>query len=160
MFKNHTVGVVIPAFNESKLIGKVIETIPDYVDSIIVVDDFSQDDTCDIVKNYQLKLGDRLHLIEHKTNQGVGGAIATGYKWCRDQGMDITQINMLELDSKLLAAGQKFYGAWSEAVRTAGFNYSEIKAKRRDIKRRKKSAEEALKNRKVFIIRDGLPVSD
>ena len=92
MFKNHTVGVVIPAFNESKLIGKVIETIPDYVDSIIVVDDFSQDDTCDIVKNYQLKLGDRLHLIEHKTNQGVGGAIATGYKWCRDQGMDITAV--------------------------------------------------------------------
>ena len=29
MYKNHTVGVVIPAYNESKLIGKVIETMPE-----------------------------------------------------------------------------------------------------------------------------------
>jgi glycosyltransferase involved in cell wall biosynthesis len=33
-------------------------------------------------------MGERLHLIRHETNRGVGGAIATGYKWCRDRGID------------------------------------------------------------------------
>ena len=31
-------------------------------------------------------------LLEHKTNQGVGGAIATGYKWCRDHEMDVAVV--------------------------------------------------------------------
>ena len=33
---------------------------------------------------------DRIIVIRHKTNLGVGGAIATGYKWCRDQEIDLT----------------------------------------------------------------------
>ena len=62
------------------------------MDSIIVVDDCSQDDTSDIVKKYQSNMGGRLHLVEHSVNQGVGGAIATGYKWCRDQEIDIAVV--------------------------------------------------------------------
>jgi glycosyltransferase involved in cell wall biosynthesis len=92
MYKNHTVGVVIPAYNEINLIGKVIETLPEWVDSIIVVDDCSQDDTREVVKGYQTNLGDRLYLLEHEVNVGVGGAIATGYKWCRDHDMDIAVV--------------------------------------------------------------------
>jgi hypothetical protein len=30
------------------------------------------------------KMGEWPHLIRHETNQGVGGAIATVYEWCRD----------------------------------------------------------------------------
>ena len=74
MYKNHTVRVVIPAYNESKLIGKVIETVPDQVDSIIVVDDCSPDDTSNIVKKYQSNMSGRLRLVEHSVNQNVGGA--------------------------------------------------------------------------------------
>ena len=49
-----------------------------------------QDGTAETVRHYlpaaaDLPLmGERLHLIRHETNQGVGGAIATGYEWCRD----------------------------------------------------------------------------
>jgi hypothetical protein len=42
MFLEKKIGVVIPAHNEEKLIGKVIATMPDFVDHIIVVDDESQ----------------------------------------------------------------------------------------------------------------------
>ena len=34
MFKNKTVGVLVPAYNEEKLIGRVIETMPVFVDRI------------------------------------------------------------------------------------------------------------------------------
>jgi glycosyltransferase involved in cell wall biosynthesis len=85
MYRNHTIAVVVPAYNEEHLIGRVIETIPDWVDRIVVIDDASHDATCDAVNRYLPRLDDRLHLIRHDTNQGVGGAIATGYKWCRGQ---------------------------------------------------------------------------
>ncbi len=92
MYKNCIIGVVVPAYNEQKLIGRVIETMPDFVDKIIVVDDRSQDQTPQIVKQYQTNAPDRIVLIEHAVNAGVGGAIASGYKWCRDQAIDVAVV--------------------------------------------------------------------
>ncbi|CAK8716407.1 hypothetical protein GKODMF_08015 [Candidatus Electrothrix gigas] len=45
MYLEKKIAVVIPAYNEEKLIGKVVETLPDYVDLIVIVDDRSQDQT-------------------------------------------------------------------------------------------------------------------
>ena len=45
MLEDRRIGVVIPAYNEEKLIGRVIETMPDYVDRIYVIDDCSNDET-------------------------------------------------------------------------------------------------------------------
>jgi glycosyltransferase involved in cell wall biosynthesis len=45
MFRQKKIGVVVPAFNEEDNIGKVIETMPHFVDRIIVVDDCSRDNT-------------------------------------------------------------------------------------------------------------------
>ena len=94
MYNDKTIAVVVPAYNEQKLIGRVIETMPDFVDKIIVVDDCSVDGTCERVKGYleAPALDGRLKLIEHTENQGVGGAITTGYQWCRDQGVDIAVV--------------------------------------------------------------------
>ena len=94
MYQNNSIGVVVPAYNEETLIGHVIETMPDYVDKIVVVDDCSQDKTCDRVRSYSNGSfqKDRLILIEHAENQGVGGAIATGYEWCRDHEIDIAVV--------------------------------------------------------------------
>ena len=43
MYKEKTIGVVVPAYNEEKLIGRTLDTIPDFVDQIIIVDDCSHD---------------------------------------------------------------------------------------------------------------------
>ena len=43
MYKEKTVGIVVPAYNEEKLIGRTLGTIPDFVDRIIIVDDCSTD---------------------------------------------------------------------------------------------------------------------
>ena len=60
------------------------------MDRIVVVDDDSRDGTAEAARRYLPRMDERLRLIQHETNQGVGGAIATGYKWCRDHEMDVT----------------------------------------------------------------------
>ena len=91
MYRDKTISVVVPAHNEEKLIGNVLKTIPAFVDHIVVVDDASSDRTGEIVKSKQE--GDpRITYVRHPENTGVGGAIATGYKWARDKGIDISVV--------------------------------------------------------------------
>ena len=80
MFEGRRVCVVIPAYNEEKLIGRVLETMPDLVDRMIAVDDASTDGTAQILCVAQGRLGPRLRVIRHEQNRGVGAAIVTGYK--------------------------------------------------------------------------------
>jgi glycosyltransferase involved in cell wall biosynthesis len=88
---NKVILVVVPAYNESSQISKVVETIPAFVDHIVVVDDKSTDDTVAVVRDL-MGAHSRLILIEHGCNQGVGGAIASGYKWARDSDVDIAVV--------------------------------------------------------------------
>ena len=92
MYEGKTVAVVVPAHNEEKLIGKVLETMPDFVDLIIVVDDASTDQTLSIAASYCGLLGERLLLISHKENQGVGAAIATGYQEALARKIEVTAV--------------------------------------------------------------------
>ncbi|OQX75284.1 MAG: glycosyl transferase family 2 [Bacteroidetes bacterium 4484_249] len=141
MLNNKTVAVVVPAYNEESQIGMVIETMPDYVDRIVIVNDLSKDNTSGIIESYfqkdenktslELKKKDRysdkgiygeadkvlwqqnrdeikyfnpseivnknqererIILINHTKNGGVGAAIASGYKWCKDNEIDCTAV--------------------------------------------------------------------
>jgi glycosyltransferase involved in cell wall biosynthesis len=91
MYKDKSICVVVPAYNESTQIGKVLSTMPDFVDRVVVVDDASKDDTVDIVRQYQNKIG-KMELIQHETNQGVGAAISSGYIRARDKAYDVTAV--------------------------------------------------------------------
>ncbi len=94
MLNGKRIGVVVPAYNEEKLIGRVIETMPDFVDRIYIVDDFSRDATCDKVCAYLSRptIDGRLELIRHGVNQGVGAAIVTGYQRAIEEGIDVTAV--------------------------------------------------------------------
>ena len=54
MLHNKTIAVIVPAYNEEKQIGFVIETMPEFVDHIIVINDYSTDNTADIVEEYMI----------------------------------------------------------------------------------------------------------
>jgi glycosyltransferase involved in cell wall biosynthesis len=83
------VAVVVPAHNEEKLIGETIRGIPEFVDRIYVVDDRSTDGTAEAVRG----LADqRVELIEHERNLGVGGAILTGYRRALVERVDVTAV--------------------------------------------------------------------
>lgn len=92
MYRDKKVAVVVPAYNEETQISRVIVTMPAIVDRIVIVDDCSKDRTSDVVRAHETSPGGRVTLLVHEVNQGVGGAIATGYKWARDEGYDIAVV--------------------------------------------------------------------
>lgn len=92
MYRDKTIAIVIPAYNEENLIGQTIDTIPDFVDKIIVVDDCSKDATTECVNRRVDQQPERICLLRHTKNQGVGAATITGYKWCLKNNMDITVV--------------------------------------------------------------------
>ena len=91
MFQGKRIGVTVPSYNEEVLIATTIDNMPPYADRIYVVNDGSTDGTCQIISG-MCQANDKLVLINHPTNRGVGAAIVTGYKKCLDDGMDIAVV--------------------------------------------------------------------
>ncbi|MCG8315473.1 MAG: glycosyltransferase family 2 protein [Pseudomonadales bacterium] len=91
MYKSKNIAVVVPCYNEELLITKVIETMPDFVDCIIAVDDCSKDNTASVVESI-CQSNEHVVLLRHEINKGVGGAIATGYKYARDNDFDVAVV--------------------------------------------------------------------
>lgn len=93
MYRDTSIAVVVPCYNEELLITRVMDTMPDYVDRIYVVDDRSKDRTVKIVQDYiQQHQPSRVTLIVHEINQGVGGAIITGYRQAYDDDMQVVAV--------------------------------------------------------------------
>lgn len=92
MYQNNKISVVVPAYNEETQITKVIDTMPEFVDIIVIINDVSKDRTSEVIRSHPAFGTSKIMLIEHEENQGVGGAIATGYKWSRDNGIDIAVV--------------------------------------------------------------------
>jgi len=91
MYKNKTIAVIVPAHNEEKFIGTVINTVPDYVDRIYVVNDASTDSTRDIVFS-RVRQDPRLRLIDREKCGGVGAAILTGHAQALRDGMQVMAV--------------------------------------------------------------------
>ncbi|ELY64781.1 glycosyltransferase family 2 protein [Natronococcus jeotgali] len=119
MYRGHTVGVIVPAYNEESHVGEVLATVPEFVDRIYAVDDRSTDDTWEIIRecaaasrrvtddeplDSEGEFGPEIRAsvadggrvgeteivpIRHEENQGAGGALRTGYVRGRKDGMDI-----------------------------------------------------------------------
>ena len=89
MLEGKTVAVVVPAYNEERLIAETIAGIPEFVDRILVVDDHSRDATVERAR----AAGDpRVEVLVHEKNQGVGAAIVTGYKRALAERVDVTAV--------------------------------------------------------------------
>src|SRR5687768_3604705 len=70
------IAVIVPAFQEARLIGRMLGRVPAFVDAVYVVDDCSSDGTSAAARG----AGDaRVVVIRHTENRGVGAAIASGY---------------------------------------------------------------------------------
>jgi glycosyltransferase involved in cell wall biosynthesis len=96
-------AVVIPCYRVKEHILGVIAGIPEFVNRIYIVDDACPEHTGDHV---QEKAKDpRVQILRHVQNQGVGGAMITGYRQALADGCDV--IAKLDgdgqMDGKLLA---------------------------------------------------------
>lgn len=89
MFEGQRIAVVVPAYREERLIRRTLDSLPDYVDRVVVVDDASDDRTSEAA----LSWGDaRLEVVRHAENRGVGAAIATGYARAFESAADVAVV--------------------------------------------------------------------
>lgn len=77
-----TLSVIIPAYNEEKTIGKVLDRLVAVKFSkirieLVVVDDGSTDNTAKIILQKAKRIKN-LHFIQHEKNKGKGAAVRTG----------------------------------------------------------------------------------
>ncbi len=85
MIHNNKIVIVLPAYNASKTLEKTYKEIPlEIVDEVILVDDFSYDNTITIAKELGIK-----HVIKHDTNQGYGANQKSCYKKALELDADI-----------------------------------------------------------------------
>ena len=85
MINNKKIIVVLPAFNAGKTLEKTLEQIPlEIVDDIILVDDYSSDNTIEIAEKYGLE-----NIFEHTSNLGYGANQKTCYEKALELNADI-----------------------------------------------------------------------
>lgn len=78
---NRSIAVVIPCYRVAAQILSVIERIGAEVGWIIAVDDACPENSADVIE--QGCRDPRVIVLRHKENQGVGGAVMTGYAFAR-----------------------------------------------------------------------------
>jgi len=74
-----SIAVVIPCYNVASKVKMVVDGLPEIIDYIVLVDDKSHDDTL-IVLRQMAESNDKVVIVEHESNQGVGGAMISGFK--------------------------------------------------------------------------------
>lgn len=83
LYQKPKVIAAIPAYNEAKYIGQVVQQTKKYVHQVIVVDDGSTDETAQVAKTAGATV------IRHEINQNYGGAIKSCLKAAREHAADI-----------------------------------------------------------------------
>lgn len=87
-FSKFKIAVVIPVYRAENEIQSVLLGIPRFVRHIIVVDDASPDSSAELV-TAAAKKDKRITLVRHEKNQGVGGAMVSGFKQALTLGTEI-----------------------------------------------------------------------
>ena len=74
MHNNYSVSLIIPAMNESATLTSIIDSVPEYVDEIIVIDGRSKDNTFEIASNHP-----RVNKVLRQRSRGKGAALSLGF---------------------------------------------------------------------------------
>jgi glycosyltransferase involved in cell wall biosynthesis len=84
MIDKKKICVVLPACNTGRTLERTLREIPmDVVDDIILVDDFSTDDTVEVARRHSICVR------RHDRNKGYGGNQKTCYRLTLERGADI-----------------------------------------------------------------------
>ena len=86
------IGILVVAYNAEETLSKVLDRIPSefaqQIDSILVCDDASTDNTHQVALNYQSGSNLPLTIVRHDLNLGYGGNQKTGYQWALEKNLD------------------------------------------------------------------------
>jgi glycosyltransferase involved in cell wall biosynthesis len=85
MYNGKKVVIVMPAYRASLTVERTYKEIPfDIVDEVILVDDYSPDNTTEVAQSIGIQ-----HVIRHDKNKGYGGNQKTCYTKALEIGADI-----------------------------------------------------------------------
>lgn len=96
MYEGHRVAVVMPIHNEEEHVERAVSRVPDFVDSIIAVDDGSTDGTWLRLKGIR---DARLARLRNGENLGVGAATRVGYRFAL--GTEADMIAVMDGDGQM-----------------------------------------------------------
>jgi glycosyltransferase involved in cell wall biosynthesis len=82
------IAAVIPAYNVEKDLESVLRGLPPYIKHVIVVDDASPDASGEAAAA-AAKTDGRIILVRHAKNQGVGGAMVSGFRKALELGAQV-----------------------------------------------------------------------
>ena len=74
--------VIVPTYNNSKTVAKVISDVLEYTDDVIVVNDGATDNTPEIIAGF----GNKIQLVNFSENKGKGAALRQGFKYAVSKG--------------------------------------------------------------------------
>ena len=82
-FRQKKVCVLVPTYNNEKTLEKVLNSLLDYTDQIIVVNDGSTDSTPRLLQQFP-----QINLVSYSPNRGKGYALRTGFSHAVKCGYD------------------------------------------------------------------------
>ena len=87
---NKNILIIIPTYNESSNIKKIIDKISQIDSSyhILVVDDNSPDKTYEIVENIKIN-NPNINLLKRNKKSGLGSAYIAGFKWAIEKNYNV-----------------------------------------------------------------------
>lgn len=85
LFKKLRCCVLIPTYNNSTTIAKVLSDVLEYTDDVCVVNDGSTDNTLDILSQFP-----QIKLLSYPNNVGKGWALRKGFEFALSNGYDYT----------------------------------------------------------------------
>lgn len=115
MLNNNKIAIAIPCYKVEQHLPQVVAGLPDFVDSILLVDDCSPDGTGALIDR-MAKEDKRITALHHQKNKGVGGAMKTAFQKAIEQGTDA--VVKLDGDGQMDAA---FIAPLAEALGESDF---------------------------------------
>jgi len=108
VYKSSTIGVVIPAYNEEGFIGDVIDSVPEFVDQVFVIDDCSTDNTWTEIKEY----------VDAESQQASGIGDSTDQMVIADGAGATVSESQTFLDRRIVPVRHQTNGGRGAAVQT------------------------------------------
>ncbi len=93
------IAFACPALNEERLLPKTVERTLHMMDRLVIVDDGSTDRTGEIAEDLAARHPDKIHVIHHPKNRGIGGAVKSAFRLLRERD-DVDAIGVIASDNQ------------------------------------------------------------
>ncbi len=103
LFNTKKCCVIIPTYNNSSTLGKVISDVLYYTENVFVINDGSTDNTIEVLKAFP-----SLKILTIEKNTGKGNALRKGFRFAREKGFEYAITVCADINNRTVADGQHF----------------------------------------------------